>query len=157
MNKKEEKKLIELDMFKEGLEEIIEVSETQNYFVKAEIKAEGYLEKTLVLKFIKSDIEANIDLKVVINAHSKTKLMVKVVTPRGIKNISSQLLMRALVINPESSIEFVPVLEIGEMDVSVDHKSTIGSPDREWLWYMESRGINIEQGAKIIAESFLIS
>lgn len=56
-----------------------------------------------------------------------------------------------------AEINTKPEFEIYSNDVSCNHGATIGQIDEDVLFYLESRGINKEQGIKILIESFLKS
>ncbi|MCA9374991.1 SufD family Fe-S cluster assembly protein [Candidatus Dojkabacteria bacterium] len=75
----------------------------------------------------------------------------------GSRGTSSQLDMKALVLNNHSSVTFVPSLEINEKNVSIDHKSTIGMPDKELMKYLQSRGLSKNTSLEIIEQAFLQS
>lgn len=133
----------------------IEVNEAGDYFIKYIVDSERLEDHEISFVFKRSDVEANIFIRALLKARCKVKLAVKVITPNGIKGVSSELDMRALVLHDESSIEFVPILEIDEMDVSVDHHSTVGAPDPEIIWYMNSRGLDSDVSKELLAQSFL--
>lgn len=48
----------------------------------------------------------------------------------------------------------VPSLEIDENDLKAGHGSTIGRPDAEQLFYMQSRGISEKEAQKLIISGF---
>jgi Fe-S cluster assembly scaffold protein SufB len=113
------------------------------------------VDKELILQFNNSDLKSDIFIRIVIDSKVRIKLKVIINAPQGVENCESKLDMKALVLNDDSEITFVPSLEIDEMNVSVDHKSTLGRPDPEWVSYMQSRGLSIEQVTQLISASFM--
>ncbi len=71
------------------------------------------------------------------------------------RKTDSFLEMRILLLDKKSSAVAEPKLEIENNDVRASHAATVGKIDDEQLFYLESRGINLEEAKKIIVEGFL--
>ncbi|HSX40927.1 MAG TPA: SufD family Fe-S cluster assembly protein [Candidatus Saccharimonadales bacterium] len=48
----------------------------------------------------------------------------------------------------------VPSLEIDENDLKAGHASTVGRPDKEQLFYLQSRGLSEKEAEKLIVSGF---
>jgi hypothetical protein len=160
---KQQKKLPEnVDLFDELKTEKegdlhIEVTDSQDYLIRYNFtnKPTKPVKKVLKFKFTESDIRSDIKARLVVSSNIDLQLEIFVIAPEGVSNIESNLDMKALVLHPDSNITFVPILEIDEKDVSVDHKSTIGRPNDKVLRYMRSRGYTVEKINEVLAESYL--
>ncbi len=62
-----------------------------------------------------------------------------------------------LIIDPSAKAESIPGLEICTDDVHCSHGVTMGSIDKNQMFYLQSRGINQEDGEKLIVDGFLSS
>jgi hypothetical protein len=105
--------------------------------------------------FKQIDISSDIYVGVILDAPINFNLEILVKAEYGISGVESKLSMRSLVLDPLSSITFVPMLEIDDMDVSVDHKSSIGAPDPDYIWYLQSRGLNYDKAVSLLIDAFL--
>jgi Fe-S cluster assembly protein SufD len=60
-----------------------------------------------------------------------------------------------MLLSKHSSIQSNPQLIINNDDVQCSHGSTTGEIDSDVLFYMQSRGIKLEQAKKMLINSFL--
>jgi Fe-S cluster assembly protein SufD len=60
-----------------------------------------------------------------------------------------------LVIDDSAEVKSAPGLEIHADDVKCSHGATVGSIDKDELFYLEARGIRYEDAQKLIVEGFL--
>ena len=61
---------------------------------------------------------------------------------------------RTLLLSPTARAETLPSLEIGTDNVVCSHSASIGQPDRQSLFYLESRGLPAEQARRLTALGF---
>jgi len=71
------------------------------------------------------------------------------------RKTDSFLEMRILLLDKKSSAVAEPKLEIENNDVRASHAATVGKIDDEQLFYLESRGVDIEEAKKLIVDGFL--
>lgn len=64
-------------------------------------------------------------------------------------------LHRALVLSDEAEVDCKPELEIFADDVKCSHGAASGDLDTEQLFYMQSRGIPLEEARQILIEAYL--
>lgn len=62
---------------------------------------------------------------------------------------------RVLTMAKDHECEVTPVLIIDENDVSASHANSIGQPDDLQLYYLQSRGLSIEQSLNLISAGYL--
>lgn len=134
----------------------IEVSSDSDFVISGSVDLS--LPGEIDLKFhLSKGVSANFIILLLLEDARHLTLRLTVIAQRGTSGTTSQLEMKALVLNPGASITFVPALEINEKNVSIDHKSTIGVPDINIIKYMQSRGISRRECIKMLKAAFLTS
>lgn len=71
------------------------------------------------------------------------------------QDTNGSLTEHTLLLGDRSRSDSVPQLEIDTNDVQAAHSSAITRIDDEQLFYLQSRGISIEEGKKLIVQGFL--
>ncbi len=61
---------------------------------------------------------------------------------------------RSLLLSKEAKAQASPILEISANDVMCSHGCTVAEPDKEELFYMQQRGLSMEQSKQMIVDSF---
>lgn len=72
---------------------------------------------------------------------------------KGAKGADGYFASKILLFN-DAKGRSVPSLEIDENDLKAGHASTVGRPDQEQLFYMQSRGLSVEEAEKLIITGF---
>ncbi len=75
----------------------------------------------------------------------------------GAKNVKSNVVCDALILDPESASDTVPYMEINEKQVSISHEASVGKVSDEQLFYLMSRGIGEAEAMALIVRGFLES
>jgi len=73
---------------------------------------------------------------------------------RHCKNISSRQLVNSMLLSPGAKAISKPELKIYCDEVECSHGSTCGGLDEDSLFYLQSRGVNLEDAKKILLHSF---
>ena len=80
---------------------------------------------------------------------------------RGLANVykkaektDAQQSNKNLILSPKARMNSIPQLEIYEDDVKCTHGSTTGQIDEDSLFYLQSRGINRKDAAKLMVRGF---
>lgn len=60
-----------------------------------------------------------------------------------------------LLLGDEARCNAIPILEVGNDDVSCSHGTTVGQIDEEQLFYLLSRGLNEEEARKLLVLGFV--
>ncbi len=76
-------------------------------------------------------------------------------SPKATESSSSQL-NNHLLLNPQAEVNSRPYLEILVDDVKATHGTTVGQPNEEEIFYLQSRGIPHQQALEILAQGFLM-
>ncbi|OGZ98660.1 MAG: hypothetical protein A3C07_02425 [Candidatus Sungbacteria bacterium RIFCSPHIGHO2_02_FULL_47_11] len=70
------------------------------------------------------------------------------------RGADSYLLAKALLFSPKARVEIHPYLEIKTDEVKASHGSSVGRIDKRQLFYMQSRGLELEEAQNIILAGF---
>ncbi len=74
---------------------------------------------------------------------------------KGCKNVKSNVVCDALILDEQSASDTVPHMEIFEKDVSIGHEASVGRVSDEQLFYLMSRGYSEEQAMGMIVRGFM--
>lgn len=148
--------------------EKINLSQTGLQDLQTEIKVSGHYIFAVDMRKMDSDIDithdyiftdrdvnAEIEYRFVTDPQRACKSRVKLIAKEGIKGISAHLTMKVLIIGKTGSSTLMPILEVEENEVELEHSASIGGVDKETLYYMQSRGITRELAEQLIADSFI--
>ena len=80
-----------------------------------------------------------------------------IVVQKGTKGTNGYQANNNLIIHESAKVESLPGLEIITDDVKCSHGVTIGNIDKNHMFYLQSRGINIKDAESLIIEGFLLS
>lgn len=74
---------------------------------------------------------------------------------KGAKNVKSNVICDALILDEKSATDTIPYMEINEDDVSIGHEASVGRVSEEQLFYLMSRGLDEEQAMGMIVRGFM--
>ena len=74
---------------------------------------------------------------------------------KGAKNVRSNVVCDALLLNPESRTDTYPYIEIDEDDVTIGHEASVSKVGEEQLFYMMSRGLSEEEATTMVVSGFI--
>jgi Fe-S cluster assembly protein SufB len=74
---------------------------------------------------------------------------------KGAKNVKSNVVCDALLLDHESRSDTYPYIEIDEDDVTVGHEASVSKVGEEQLFYLMSRGLNEEQATTMVVSGFI--
>ena len=87
------------------------------------------------------------------NGQSSYRGLVKVA--HGLKNIKSNVVCDALLLDPHSRSDTYPTIENGSKDVTIGHEATVSKIGEEQLFYLNSRGLNNEEAITMVVSGFI--
>jgi len=135
-------------------EQIIDVNESSDYYIKAIIDQLTEVKQRITFNFNKANISSQLKIDLLLESESDIELEVIIIGQRDTTGIESGIEMNALLLNPKAKIKFIPSLEINEKDVLIDHSSSIGPPDQEVVAYAKSRGLSYNDLVNLFKENF---
>lgn len=74
---------------------------------------------------------------------------------KGAKNVRSNVVCDALLLNPESRTDTYPYIEIDEDDVTIGHEASVSKVGEEQLFYLMSRGLSEEAATTMVVSGFI--
>ena len=73
----------------------------------------------------------------------------------GAKNVKSTVRCDALILDEGSRSDTYPLMEIDEQEVTIGHEASVSKLGEEQLFYLQSRGIDEAEAAKMIVNGFV--
>lgn len=73
----------------------------------------------------------------------------------GLHNVRSHVVCDALIMDPESTSNTYPYMDINAEDVSIEHEARVSRISEEQLYYLMSRGMSEEEASMMIVNGFL--
>ncbi|MGI8631921.1 MAG: Fe-S cluster assembly protein SufB [Solirubrobacterales bacterium] len=73
----------------------------------------------------------------------------------GAKEARSKVVCDALLLDPESRSDTYPTIRINEDDADIGHEASVSKIGEEQLFYLQSRGLDEEEAAKMIVNGFI--
>jgi len=74
---------------------------------------------------------------------------------KGAKNVRSNVVCDALLLDPASRSDTYPSIEIDEDDVNIGHEASVSKVGEEQLFYLMSRGLSEEQATTMVVSGFI--
>ncbi len=74
---------------------------------------------------------------------------------KGAKNVRSNVVCDALLLDPQSRSDTYPYIEIDEEDVSIGHEASVSKVGEEQLFYLQSRGLSEEEATTMVVSGFI--
>jgi Fe-S cluster assembly protein SufB len=74
---------------------------------------------------------------------------------KGAKNMKSNVVCDALLLDHESRSDTYPYIEIDEDDVTIGHEATVSKVGEEQLFYLMSRGLSEEEATTMVVSGFI--
>jgi Fe-S cluster assembly protein SufD len=99
--------------------------------------------------------KSNVTIVSVLKGNAAQEVKGKIMMKKGAKGADGFLSHRTLTLSKDAKSISEPILEIEEDDVKAAHEGVSGPVDPEQLFYLQSRGLSLEQGEKVIAQGFL--
>ena len=73
----------------------------------------------------------------------------------GLHNVRSHVVCDALILDPDSTSNTYPYMDINSEDVSIEHEARVSRISEEQLFYLMSRGLSEEEASMMIVNGFL--
>ena len=75
---------------------------------------------------------------------------------RGCYQSKAHQTTRILTLDEKQNVKVLPILLIDENDVEASHACSLGQPDENQLYYMQSRGMNRTQAIQLLTIGYLL-
>ena len=100
--------------------------------------------------------EAHVNNYGVVLAHGNCDMVVKNTIVKGAHGSSTHQTSRLLTYDKTSVGKILPVLYIYDNDVAASHAASLGQPDSDQLYYLQSRGLSSGEALKLIIIGYLL-
>lgn len=87
------------------------------------------------------------------NGQASYRGLVKVA--RDLKDVRSNVVCDALLLDPESRTDTWPTIDSGSSEVSIGHEASVSKVGEEQLFYLTSRGLSEEEATTMIVSGFI--
>jgi Fe-S cluster assembly protein SufB len=74
---------------------------------------------------------------------------------QGAKDVKSNVVCDALLLDPQSQSDTYPYIEIDEDDVTIGHEASVSKVGEEQLFYLMSRGLSEEEATTMVVSGFI--
>lgn len=98
--------------------------------------------------------QSHILVKNVADQSGKIRLLGRVVVPKTGQKTASDMNIHSRLLSNQAFIDVKPELEIYADDVQCGHGTTIGDLDDNLLFYLRSRGIDLDQAKQLLLQAF---
>lgn len=115
----------------------------------------AYNDWNVYIEHLASYTESNIHSRSIVSDYSKSTFFISSHIAKNIKNIIVIQNSHNIQLSKLSQINISPNLEIYSKDIECYHGATIGKIDKEEIFYLQSRGISINQALLIIITIFI--
>jgi Fe-S cluster assembly protein SufD len=119
------------------------------------LEKNGISDITTNIRHLAEYTTSNQLVKGVLDGNSKGVFQGQIHIAKNSQKTSGNQLHRALLLSNTSTVDCKPELEIFADDVKCSHGATSGDLDKEQLFYMQSRGIELEKAKSILIEAYL--
>lgn len=119
------------------------------------LDTKGISDITTNIRHLTEYTTSNQLIKGVLNGQSKGVFQGQIHIAKDAVKTSGNQLHRALLLSDDAVVDCKPELEIFADDVKCSHGATSGDLDAEQLFYMQSRGIPLDEAKKILIEAYL--
>ena len=116
---------------------------------------DGHSDITTNIRHLAAHTFSNQLVKGVLDGNSRGVFQGQIHIAQNAQQTEGYQLHRALLLSDNSEIDCKPELEIFADDVKCSHGATSGDLDKEQLFYMQTRGIALDDAKQILIEAYL--
>lgn len=155
--KKDEKRLIALDLTKDSTLDVILAGENSSVEVVGLVLGKGNDVVALDANIVHAarNTKSNVNVRAVLRDRSTFSFRGNVKIEYGAKGSDAYLRSDALLFDEAKMGDDTPALEILEQDVKAGHAATVGKLDEEMIFYLMTRGITRSTAEKMLIEGFI--
>lgn len=109
----------------------------------------------LVIKHLNNQCYSNTLSRIIADDQAKCSFIGKIIVSSNGKNTNANLQSKGLILNKKASINNSPELIIDHNEVICSHGASIGNLDQEALFYLQTRGLSLENAKLMLINAFL--
>jgi len=119
------------------------------------IKNEQYADAALVVDHAAPHCRSREKFRTVVNDHARSVFRGRIIVRPGARRTDGKLTARALLLSDQAEADLKPELEIMADDVTCGHGATLGTLDRNLLFYLRARGLSEFDAQTLLIEAFV--
>ena len=119
------------------------------------LNKKNHIDNYIEINHNEKHTSSNLNFNNILNDYSKGIFYAKTVINKQCSQSEASQSNKNMLLSKSSSMQSNPQLIINNDDVQCSHGSTTGEIDSDALFYMQSRGIKIDQAKKMLINSFL--
>ena len=119
------------------------------------LNKKNHIDNYIEINHNEKHTSSNLNFNNILNDYSKGIFYAKTVINKKCSQSEASQSNKNMLLSKSSSMQSNPQLIINNDDVQCSHGSTTGEIDSDALFYMQSRGIKIDQAKKMLINSFL--
>jgi len=100
-------------------------------------------------------LKSRVHIKAVLFDHDVLDIEPKIVINKGSKGTDTYLKIEILLVGDKAQARVVPGLEIMENEVKGGHGATISRLPKDQIYYLQSRGLDLQTATKLLISAFL--
>ena len=109
-----------------------------------------------VTEHLASQTTANIDNYGVVLKDGFCNMVVKNIISKGYHNCSTHQTNRLLTYDKSATGKILPILYIDDNEVEASHACSLGQPDENQIYYLQSRGLSYSEALRLITIGYLL-
>ena len=125
------------------------------FYSLGNLAGDNQLDNVTLIKHLTADTTANEEVRHLIDARAVANFQGKIIVCPDAQQTEGYQMSRSLLLSDNGRANHKPELEIYADDVKCSHGSTIGAPDRNQLFYLQTRGFEKSLALKLICQAFL--
>ncbi len=119
------------------------------------LNKKNHIDNYIEINHNEKHTSSNLNFNNILNDYSKGIFYAKTVINKQCSQSEASQSNKNMLLSKSSTMQSNPQLIINNDDVQCSHGSTTGEIDSDALFYMQSRGIKIDQAKKMLINSFL--
>lgn len=132
----------------------IDIIESKDLYYILNIEEKEYSNE-LVFSFLNSNLASKIYILLISHKNTKIELKVKVVIPKSLEMIDTYLSIKSVLLDKSSHISVTPSMEVLSKNVKAGHGATITNIDDNYVYYLKSKGLKIENINDLVIQSLI--
>lgn len=110
---------------------------------------------TILMKHLAAHTQSTQQVKYCVDQQALSNFTSRVYVEAGVHDIESDQLNHNLLLSNQARALTAPELEIYADDVRCAHGATVGALDEQAIFYLQSRGLNLQQAQAILISGFM--
>lgn len=111
---------------------------------------------SIEMKHTAAHTEGRMDNFAIVKEAGDYRMEASGIIQKGAHDSASHQATRGLTLSEKQKSEVVPILLIDENEVKASHATTLGQPDENQLYYLQSRGLNRQQALGLLTLGYLM-